>query len=532
MSEKLKRHLAEQGVDVLTPLMGTQFVELLQHVGQEALAPAVMAETIVTSRGAAAVLDDPSALGILIDHLTDEDAIHLCTALSQPTVMPRATLRDVDFTRANFKKTLFEWYGVPYPEPKTVSAEPSRRLSSASKLRTYQGPAYRQLRRELHLPGSKVLVHMPFGAGKLRSVVTAVLEAFRSDEDGGNVFWLAPDECLAEEAANELESVWYQLGLRDLTTYTLFGGTSFPLLDGLSNAVVIADIASLAEAIDKWRVAETDVEQIFRDFGKKTRYVVVGDATQVQLPSVRDILELMIPSSDAKLIGICAAPALAVEHNMTVKALKDAFGGKIVEIADDEPMAALQLAGETDPIAVFAIDSPLTELEGGDDPVALPATTVNLLSEHAERNKTLLNELLSLASVENRIVFYAATAMQARLFASMLSLKGKPAMALTDEMVSSQRSVEVTRFNSDEHMQILCVHGALVSSEKLDNITAVVIGKPLVSSAVLYEVVGRLASSRKRLLSPVKVYAVRDPVPRYLNLIDNLASWSRLGAGD
>ena len=255
---------------------------------------------------------------------------------------------------------------------------------------------------------------MPFGAGKLHSVVTAVLEAFRSDEDGGNVFWLAPDECLAEEAANELESVWYQLGLRDLTTYTLFGGTSFPLLDGLSNAIVIADIASFAGAIEKWREAETDVEQVFRDFGKKTRYVIFGDATQVQLASVRDILELMIPSSDAKLIGICAAPALAVEHN-SVKALKEAFGGKIVEIDDDEPMAALQLAGETDPIEVFAISSPLTELEGGDDPIALPATSVALLAEHAERNKTLLNELLSLASVENRIVFYAATAMQARL---------------------------------------------------------------------------------------------------------------------
>ncbi|WP_154722928.1 hypothetical protein [Ciceribacter sp. T2.26MG-112.2] len=51
MSDKLKRHLAEQGVNVLTPLLGTQFVELLQHLGQEALAPAVMAETIVTSRG-------------------------------------------------------------------------------------------------------------------------------------------------------------------------------------------------------------------------------------------------------------------------------------------------------------------------------------------------------------------------------------------------------------------------------------------------------------------------------------------------
>ncbi|PJO48110.1 DEAD/DEAH box helicase [Brucella pituitosa] len=532
MSDKLKQHLANRTVEVLTPLLGKEFVELLHYVGQEALAPAVIAETIVTSRGAAALFEDPDIVALLIDHLSNEDAVHLCTALSQPTLMPKATLREVDFNRPNFKKTLFEWYGVPYSGPKDEQAEPSRRASSAWKMRAFQAPAYRRLRRALNQPSGKALVHMPFGAGKLRAVVTAVLEAFRSEEDGGNIFWLAPDECLAEEAVNELEAVWYQLGLRDLTTYTLFGSADIPLLDGLSNAVVVSHISSLVKGVDKWRLDDVDHVQVLRDFGASTKYVVLGDATQIDLDPVKAILEAMWAQSDFKLIGICGSPALAVEHSMARSALVAAFDGLIVEMDDDEPLVALRRAGETDPIEVLSIASPLMTLDGADDPVALPSDAAHVLSQHAERNKMLLDQLLALAPIEDRLVFYAATAMQARLFASMLSLKGKPAMALTDEMAPSQRSVEVTRFNTDEHMQVLCVHGTLVSSEKLDKITAVVLGKPIVSGAVLYEVVGRLASSRKRLASPVKIYAVRDPVPRYLNLVDNLASWNRLSAGD
>ncbi len=532
MSDKLKQHLAKRTVEVLTPLLGQEFVELLHYVGQEALAPAVIAETIVTSRGAAALLKEPAIVALLIDHLSDEDAVHLCTALSQPTLMPKATLREVDFNRPNFQKTMFEWYGVPYSRPTDGKVELSRRASSAWKMRAFQAPTYRRLRRALNQPAGKALVHMPFGSGKLRAVVTAVLEAFRSEEDGGNIFWLAPDDCLAEEAVNELEAVWYQLGLRDLTTYTLFGGADLPLLDGLSNAVVVSDIVSLVKGVEKWRRDDIDHSQVLGDFGARTKYVVLEDATQVDLDPVKVFLEAMRAQSDFKLIGICGSPALAVEQSMTRSALRDAFDGNIVEMDDDEPIVALRRVGETDPIEVLAIASPLTVLEGADDPVALPSDAAQVLSQHAARNKILLDQLLALAPIEDRLVFYAATAMQARLFASMLSLKGKPAMALTDEMTASQRSVEVTRFNADEHMQVLCVHGTLVSSERLDKITAVVLGKPIVSGAVLYEVVGRLASSRKRLASPVKIYAVRDPVPRYLNLIDNLASWSRLSAGD
>jgi superfamily II DNA or RNA helicase len=532
LSDKLKQHLADRNVDVLTPLLGQQFVDLLKYLGQEALAPAIIAETIVTSRGAAAVLKDPNVIDILIENLSDDDAVHLCTALGQLTLMPKAALREVDFKRPNYERTLFEWYGVPYPEQREGQAEPSRRASSAWKLRAFQGPTYRRLRRELYRPNSKVLVHMPFGAGKLRSVVTAVLEALRSEEDGVNLLWLAPDECLAEEAATELEAVWFQVGLRDLTTYALFGDRKFPPLDGVSNAVVVADIASFVKGMENWTKADLDPAQILSDFGAATKYVVLGDATHVFLEPVRTILQEMSRNSEYTLIGISADPALSVENSVTIQALKDAYNGNIVEIDDEEPIAALQRAGETDPIEVYAIESPLTDLEGADNPICLPPASAVMLSQHAERNQVLLDNLLSLASVEDRIVFYASTPMQARLFASMLWLKGKPAMALTEEMVASQRSIEVTRFNTDQHMQILCVHGTLVSSEKLDNVTAIVIGKPIVSGAVLFEIVGRLASSRKRLEQTLKVYAVRDPVPRYLNLIDNLNRWDKLRAED
>ncbi|MFZ6647175.1 DEAD/DEAH box helicase [Undibacterium sp. TJN25] len=529
MSEKLKEHLTRQGVAKLQPLLGNQIVDLLIHVGQEALAPQVLAELIIMSMGPASILKDDVTRQMLLDHLHDDDVRNLCNILSIPSDIPRTSLNGVNFQRPTAALKLFEWYGVAYPEDGGQRDELSRNISSQEKLGFFQKPAYRQLRRVLENEGSKVLVHMPFGAGKLRAVITAVLEAFRSDSEDKTVLWLASDTCLCEEAFREIETVWNQFGLRDVTAYRLYGGRKISPLDSVSNALVVADIKSLEGAFMTWARNGVNVDESLASFGRRLRCLVLADAEHIVLPEIKRIISKMSSAGGKfNIVGISATPGPATEANTPIKVTFDAFNGVVVEIDDIDPLSALRLSCGIDPINLFRVPSPIKELSDVDDPISLPEVVANYLASNVDRNKFLLDKLLDISKEEDRIVFYATTALQARMFAGLLGLKGTPAAAVTGEMPPERRIQEMARFEGDHQKQVLCIHGALVSSSSVQGITAVVIALPTTSGALLHEMVGRLVTFRGIPQKPLKVYAVQDPVPGYLRLVENLDRWDRM----
>ncbi|MDW9670823.1 hypothetical protein GOB27_30315 [Sinorhizobium meliloti] len=525
VSDRLKLHLSKLNYEVLKPLVGSDLVGLLTHVGDAALDPKVMAEIIIASKGADGVLKDAVTRELLIKNLENDEVTNLCEVLGTASDVPRMTIGHVDFAKPAAASTLFQWYGVAYAED-DGRQEPSRGVPSVEKLRLYQEPAYQKLRRSLEVRSRNVLVHMPFGAGKLRTVVTAVLEALRSEEDGSCVLWLASGACLCEEATAEIEAVWQYLGLRDMTSYLYFGGRRIEPLDTVHNAFVIADIRSFHEALERWEKPNAGVSA----FSKKLRSVVLADAEQLSLPEVQGILQCLGHDEQFNIVGITASPRMTIEANATANVIDQTFADNIIEIEEDTPLLALRQKGEVDPIDVHSFPSPVVSLDGADDRIALPDATADSLALHLERNKLLLAELIRMTAAEDRIVFYATTAQQARLFASLLTLQGRAASAITGVLPVERRAFEMTRFNNDPNKQILCVHGALVSTSLVDRVTAMVVALPTPSSALIHEMVGRLAFRRRNPENPLKVYFVRDPVPGFLRLVDSLDAWDRLNS--
>ncbi|TBY46628.1 DEAD/DEAH box helicase family protein [Rhizobium leguminosarum] len=525
MSDRLKLHLSKLKYEVLKPLVGDDLVGLLTHVGDAALDPKVLAEIIIASRGAEGILKDATTRDLLITNLENDDVTNLCEVLGTASDVPRMTIGHVDFAKPAAASTLFQWYGVAYAED-NGQREPSRSVPSVEKLRLYQENAYQKLRRSLEVRSTNVLVHMPFGAGKLRTVVTAVLEALRSEGDGSCVLWLASGACLCEEALADIEAVWQYLGLRDMTSYLYFGGRRIEPLDTIQNAFVVADIRSLHEALKTWSKPDAGVSA----FGKKLRSVVLADAEQLNLPEVQDILQRVGQGHQFNIVGITASPRMAIEASLAADVIQRTFADNIIEVEEDTPLAALRHKGEVDPIDVYSLPSPAIDLEGSDDPIALPDKAANGLALHLERNKFLLAELIRMTAIEDRIVFYATTAQQARLFASLLTLQGRASSAITGALPLERRVSEMTRFNNDLNKQILCVHGALVSASLVDRVTAMVVALPSPSSALIHEMVGRLAFRRRNPENPLKVYFVRDPVPGFLRLVDSLDAWDRLNS--
>jgi superfamily II DNA or RNA helicase len=228
------------------------------------------------------------------------------------------------------------------------------------------------------------------------------------------------------------------------------------------------------------------------------------------------------------IVGMCASPGPATEENLPIKIIYDAFDGEFVEIDDNEPLAALHRTCGIDAISIVLVPSPLKELSGVDDPIALPESVAKDLASNVERNKFLLDKLVKISDTEDRIIFYATTALQARMFAGLLGLMGTPSSAMTGEMPAERRIQEIARFNADPQKQVLCVHGALVSASSVKRITAVMIALPTPSGALLHQMVGRLVTERGNPSQSLKVFAIADPVPAYLRLVKNLGHWNRL----
>jgi superfamily II DNA or RNA helicase len=529
VSDKLKAHLTLQGAARLQPMLGTEITELLKHIGHEAMHPQVMANLIVSSQSAAVILKNATIRELLIDRLEEDEARDLCAVLGAATAIPRTTLKNFNFQRPVALARLFEWFRVPYSEELEQIGEPSRKFGSEEKLGVYQYAAYRELRKILDLPESRVLVHMPFGAGKLRTVITAVLEAYRSDSDDKNILWLSADTCLCEEAFREFEKVWRQLGLRDVIGYRLFGGRKIPPLTMVSNAFVVADIDSLIKAYDVWKTNGVDAKDSLGDFGGRLKCVVLGDAEHVLLKDVLDIIEkLQSDRAQFNIVGISAGSGFDVHGNGTQRIVHDYFNGTFVEMDEDDPPSALRRIGDTDPFEVFPIASPVSQLPVSTNAAAISDELAEALASNVDRNIFLMAKIAEVLTDEHKIVLYTATALQAKLFAELLTMKGMPSTAITGDMPAERRTQGQARFHSDDDQQVLCIHGDLVSASTVENITAVIIALPTSSAALLHEMVGRLVTNRGNDAHPLKVYTIQDPVPAFLSLVENLDRWDHM----
>jgi hypothetical protein len=525
LSEKLKDHLTKQGVEVLRPLLGHSIVDLLMYVGQEVSTAEVMADLVISARGASVILRDASIRKLLIERLEEVDVRNLCSLLGISSSAPRTTLGGVDFDRPNAIATLFQWYGIPYVRDEDSDNDSTRRILSKEKLRKYQQPAYRQLRKILQNERRTILVHMPFGAGKLRTVSTAVLEALRSDPEDRTVFWIAPDTCLCEEALNELETVWDNLGCRDTTVYRLFGGKEDFSLDSIVGGLVVADIrtflSEISSLIDRSGSGGVGIAK----FGCHLSSLVFADAEHIVLPEMQSAIEkFRFQGSKANIIGICAATGPATDENIAMKIIADAYD-EIVQINEDHVLTALQSYGGIDPVEVHLLPSPVTNLDYPEDPISIRQDILEGLACNTERNKYLLDSLLDISKSELRVVFYATTAFQARTFSELLKLKGVPSSTITSDMPRERQAQEIIRFENDINKQVLCVHDALISASAVNDVTAVVIAIPTISGALLHEMVGRMVTDRNKPQKPLKVFALSDPVPKYIRLVEELGRW-------
>jgi len=522
VSRKLEQILSRCPAESLKPLLGDETITLLENIGSETLTSDGLAYFVAHSFGEQGALRNQVVRDILITQLKKEEGVALCTNLGLPVHAPSMTLKGVNFDSDPLNiRTLFRWFDVEEDESEHENIrehEASQKAFATHKLRLHQISAYRKLRRLISNPEISVIVHMPYGSGKLRLVATALLDLYRSEPDGRVILWLAPGRALCEEAFAELQKVWEQIGSRDVTIFKCYGKQSDLPLDVLTNCIVVADILTLSK---------NNADLI--KFGRRTRAVVLADAELIGHSSSAEVVSKMSEEGSFNVIGISALSGDVLHNSSSFEAIRARFSGACISSDCTDPIKTLQEGGDTGEIDIEVYPVNQSNIYLSDESFDLNEQQADEISKNVSRNKLLLELLLSESKkTPGRIIFFATTAAHARLFAGLLELSGVKSRAVTSEMSCDQRQQEIKRFNFQGDTKILCVNGFFISGEEIPQVAVAVIAMPTTSEAVFHQIVGRLASNQNSEKSPFKMILVDDSIPRHKRLLESLGTWSKL----
>jgi hypothetical protein len=525
---RLEEHLARNETSALCTLLGSPTIELLDKLGPDATSPAGLAYFIVSMYGERGALRMRNIRGLLLSKLFKPEATELCHVLQLPVFTPIRTLELLDFDAAPGSLELLDrWYGVPNDdiEAPLQASEGSHKVVASHKLHAHQLNAFRELRRAIAHPPCSVLVHMPFGAGKLRLVATAALDLYRSEADNRSIVWLAPGTAMCEEAFLELQEVWRQLGSRDTTILRLYGEHPTRDLNQLGGTIAVIDILRLSKD-----------DPALRDLGTVTSVAVLADAESVLHPVGAEIVRRMSTGGEFSLVGILAASGAAIPAGPARNAVNAAFTGPHLTVSADGELQLLREIGDfadidatvvhlTNPLA----ESTLTSSPSGDTndgSLDFDPTYINDLSNNVERNQELLAILKRESTGKGRIIFYATTAENARLFAGLLPVQGVKARSVTSEDSAAARALALQKFVAREE-RVLCVHGFLLAGSSVPDISVCVMASPWRSRATFLSTIGRLVQARAADLPTLRLIVAADSQAD-AGWFESLSTWSSL----
>lgn len=521
-------HLSRHDASALAILLGPATMELLgKKLAPSAISPKGLAYFLVKIHGDHEVLRRPEIRKLLLSKLSLEEATGLCELLQFDPISPQQTLQGINFDTKRNLELLGTWYGVESDELQASIQLPegSQKAVAAHKLRVHQLNAYRELRRSIANP-STTLVHMPFGAGKLRLVATAVLDFFRSADDDKSVVWLAPGQAMCEEAFLELRDVWKQLGSRDITLLQLYGDYPARDLDRLGGAIVVVDIL---------RISKDD--PALQKLGASTAIAVLADAQNLIHPVGAEIIQKMLAGGPFPLVGVLATSGDAIPQGSCRDGLKRAFTTCITVADEQETLQTLRNFGDFSQVAGAVINLPdalspsttgVSSQATNDNSLDFDPVYVSELDSNVERNEALLTLLQRESQQSGRIVFYATTAASARLFAGLLHLLGIPAVSVTADESPAARTLAIQRLVARGESGVLCVHGFLLAGSSVPNIASCLMASPIKSKALFLSTIGRLVQARDASLPALRLIVAADSQAD-VTLVNSLGTWSTLG---
>lgn len=207
----------------------------------------------------------------------------------------------------------------PVTEQKGKETTELRKRSSLKRLYDYQTQAVIKINEMLSQKekGKRILVNIPTGAGKTRLAVEAVVDwlnlrdqdrlpnAHQQQKEGRLFFWFASTNELCEQAADEFEYIYSQIGAAGLLNLTrLFGTGRHKLTDILGSKPGTHIVITNTEHFQEFLKTESNEEKTFRIdkyedsvyfkfIREQTIGIIIDEAHEVNSESYQNFLAAM-----------------------------------------------------------------------------------------------------------------------------------------------------------------------------------------------------------------------------------------------
>tara|TARA_A100000171_G_scaffold51555_1_gene66240 strand:+ start:9151 stop:10809 length:1659 start_codon:yes stop_codon:yes gene_type:complete len=360
--------------------------------------------------------------------------------------------------------------------------------------------------RHLNSGVSRLVVHMPTGAGKTRTSIEGVVDYWKANADREKyIVWLAHSEELCEQAFETFSKIWKVRGESEINMYRLWGNRDIPDFRR-GNGIVIAGFQKL------YSLLSSESNEVFiaaNSLKNNTAIIIVDEAHKAVAPTYRTCIEYLFSRDKTKLIGLTATPGRGTNdidegeiEGSETQMLASMFDNNKIGITSESgdeienPIKYLQELGFISKIkrkkVTTSIELELTEKEKRfvADFLELPTSILKKLADSDERNAIILGEIAALIEREKQVIVFALSVSHAHLITELLNLKKIKARCVDGSMPTSERYSAISEYKSNE-VRVLVNYGVLTTGFDAPNTNAVLISRPTASLVLYSQMIGR-----------------------------------------
>ena len=375
----------------------------------------------------------------------------------------------------------------------------------------------------------KVVLHMPTGAGKTRTAMHIVATHLRQHAPTV-VCWLAQNAELLDQAADEFENAWRHLGNREVGLVRFWGHRK-PNISDIRDGVIVAGLGKMS-ALDN-----RDPATLLR-LAERVSLTIIDEAHQAIAPTYTAILTALYSKRPHNaLLGLTATPGRSWSDIREDCKLSDYFERRKV---------TLEVEGYDDPVT-FLIDQKYlarlvfrtlnsdaglklsdADVDALSSAIEVPRQILDRLGTDTQRNLKILSAVEDLLERHHRLIVFAPSVGNARMLASILSLRGHEAFVVTSASDASERERAIKRFKSKASgAMVLVNYGVLTMGFDAPATSAAVIARPTRSLVLYSQMVGRATrGTRAGGNDEAEIVTVVDPhLPGFGNVADAFKNW-------
>ena len=377
---------------------------------------------------------------------------------------------------------------LPHESVSTSPVENLEPFRPLPPLHPHQEDVRSQIEEIFQNGSGNLLVQMPTGSGKTRTMVEALASCWGETLGRGCLVWLAHSEELCEQAADSFARVWPQRASQPARLVRLFGKHEPPPFS-IPGSIVIASLQKIYYRRKKGSF-------ITKVLQSRAHVVVFDEAHRALAPSFQDVTEFLT-AEGAPLAGLSATPGRGIDQDKENKRLANLFDAKLVEPSgkgdvvsrlENEGILASVIRREVDTgVEVYPVEKDLEDLRLGFD---YGAVILKSLARNRTRNKLLLDIVKEEVANKRPTILFACSVSHARILSAALNLGGVSAACIHAELPQSDRYSAVEGFRSGE-VDVLTNFGVLTTGFDAPRTRTVIVARPT-NSAVLYaQMVGR-----------------------------------------